>query len=451
MKPRSSIERKFVDLANTLPPIDPAVLEWAKSVFPDEALFWQHRGNSREVWCQSCGHMEPCDSRLVMSAKGYDCPVCGRHMDVKDHKTSRNVTSILVTVFDVVEGEQVMRVFEVTRANYRGRQTEYYASEVYQIWIRENGREIITTRGYNRGFNFFYWRYSDGYQIGTHRSYCSVYYYYEDVYSPEENYIYPKMKFSDAVKTLRINGKRRKAMVSLLMKKKVDLSRSLAYLLKNRNIESLFSAGYEKLYWFMLDGRRDFSRYRHAVNICHRNRYVISSPDMWLDYIDNLIELGLDTHNAHYVCPDNLLLMHGQMARRVQRKREKEDMERKLEQARKDEQKFREEKSQFFPLVFNDKDFSVVCIQSVEEVAVEGKVLHHCVFTNRYYAKKDSLLLSARDHDGSPIETAEIDLRTMKILQCRGKFNHNSPLHGRIIRTINANMWQIENIARRAL
>lgn len=94
--------------------------------------------------------------------------------------------------------------------------------------------------------------------------------------------------------------------------------------------------------------------------------------------------------------------------------------------------------------MFNDKDFSVVCIQSVAEVAREGSFLHHCVFTNRYYAKDSSLLLSARDRDGSPIETAEIDLRTMKILQCRGKCNQDSPLHDRIVNVINANMWQIK-------
>lgn len=440
MRPRSSIDRMYVDKANALPPVDPAVLEWAKSLFPSDALFWQHRGNSREIWCQKCGHMEPCDSWLVMSATGYDCPVCGGHMEVKDHKSRGNVTVSLVTVFDVVDGEQVIRVFEVTRANYRGKETSYYASELYQCWVTDQGSEVVTTRGYTRGVYFLNWKYNNSYQIGQHRTSCSGYYYFEDVYKPEDNYIYPKMRFSRVFRDMKIG----KPAVMKMLKKRMEISRTLAYLVKSKNIESLLSTGYEKLYWYLLDTRKDFGRYRHAVNICHRNRYIIANPDLWLDYIDNLIELGLDTHNAHYVCPDNLVEAHGQMSRRVQRKRAKEDLEKKLEQARKDEQKFIATRNRFFSLVFNDKDFSVVCIQSVAEVAREGSFLHHCVFVNKYYTKENTLLLSARDRDGRPIETAEIDLRTMKILQCRGKCNQDSPLHDRIVNVINANMWQIK-------
>ena len=39
MKPRSAIQRQFVELAGQLPPLDEWRLEWAKKLFPAEALY----------------------------------------------------------------------------------------------------------------------------------------------------------------------------------------------------------------------------------------------------------------------------------------------------------------------------------------------------------------------------------------------------------------------------
>ena len=48
-------------------------------------------------------------------------------------------------------------------------------------------------------------------------------------------------------------------------------------------------------------------------------------------------------------------------------------------------------------------------LESVQEYLEEGKALHHCVFTNEYYLKEQSLILSARI-DGKRIETIEVSL-----------------------------------------
>lgn len=446
MKPRSNVERRYVDLANSLPPAGPEVLEWAKGLFDEYALFWKHRGKSQEIWCQCCGHREPCDdSWLIMSTIGYNCPECGRHLDIKNFKEETTNNAVFVSVLDVFQGEQVIRVFEAYRSNHNdGNPTYYGMCELYQCWITEKGREVITTRGYSRAFNFFSWNYGASYQIGTHRTSCSGYYYYEDAYKPEDNYIYPKMRFTKMFRNIRIGKK----AVDVIVKRKMELGQTLAYLAVSENIETVAKIGYERLYWALLKRRKDFRRYRHSINICHRNRYVIANPDLWLDYVDNLIELGLDTHNAHYVCPDDLLKMHSLMTKRVQKKREKEKLEKQIRDAKKSEERYRKMRSPFFSLVFNGGEFSVVCIKSVEEVAKEGSFLHHCVFTNEYYKMENSLLLSARDSKGNPIETAEIDLRTMNILQCRGRYNQNSPLHDRIVKVIKENMWRISDLVK---
>mgnify|MGYP000296788918 FL=1 len=53
--------------------------------------------------------------------------------------------------------------------------------------------------------------------------------------------------------------------------------------------------------------------------------------------------------------------------------------------------------------------------------------MHHCVFTNEYYLKADSLILSATI-DGKRIETIEVSLKRMEVVQSRGVCNKNTPI-----------------------
>jgi len=65
--------------------------------------------------------------------------------------------------------------------------------------------------------------------------------------------------------------------------------------------------------------------------------------------------------------------------------------------------------------------------------------MHHCVFTNGYYKKKDSLILSARVGQRH-VETIEINLKTLAIVQSRGVCNQNTEYHERIIGLVKKNI-----------
>lgn len=453
MKPRSRIEREFVDLANTMPPYSRSqeVMDWAReTAFPSISYYWKHRWSS-EIWCQCCGHRELCeDSLLVMQAAGYTCPKCGAKTSVEPYNRINPSTNLgrYVTVFDVVNDIQVLRVFEVFRENTGNPETWYGISELYQCWINDKGREVITTRRYTRSCYHFGWDYTGPYSIGKHNAGGLGYFYYDDVYSPGNNYIYPKMKLSKAMRTIGVNKK----FVLQMIKKRVEISSVLSYLIKEPYVESLLKTGYEKLYWYFLRSRKRFSKYRHAVNICHRNKYKIEHPTEWCDYIDELTELGLDTHNSYYVCPADLNTAHSMMSMRVARKRKKEEDEKKLRQAAKDEASFIERRQSFFDLTLEGEGFTVVCIKSVKETMDEGRFLHHCVFSCGYYNKQDSLLLSARDNGtGKPIETIEVSLRDFSILQCRGNCNQDSDKHSEIVSLVQNNMSIIKNITTRRI
>lgn len=104
-------------------------------------------------------------------------------------------------------------------------------------------------------------------------------------------------------------------------------------------------------------------------------------------------------------------------------------------------------RSRFFGLSFHGQNVTIVCIKSVDEVAEEGTLLHHCVFNNGYYKKPDSLLLSARDNSTQkPVETIELDLKTFRILQSRGHCNQDSPFHKEILSLVNNNMTAIRKL-----
>ena len=87
----------------------------------------------------------------------------------------------------------------------------------------------------------------------------------------------------------------------------------------------------------------------------------------------------------------------------------------------------------------NRSKIVVVPLKSLEEFQQEGEVMHHCVFTNKYYKEKDSLILSARIGK-KHIETVEVNLKTFSIVQSRGACNSNTEYHNRIIGLVKKNM-----------
>ena len=82
---------------------------------------------------------------------------------------------------------------------------------------------------------------------------------------------------------------------------------------------------------------------------------------------------------------------------------------------------------------FSDGEICIKVLDSVEAIRQEGEAMHHCVFTNEYYLKADSLILSATI-DGKRIETIEVSLKRMEVVQSRGVCNKNTPYHGQILK-----------------
>ena len=182
--------------------------------------------------------------------------------------------------------------------------------------------------------------------------------------------------------------------------------------------------------------------YWSAIKICMRNGYEVNDGTIWCDYIDLLQHFGLDIHNAKYVCPKDLTKAHDMLVARRRREIEREQAEKRRQRALQDEQEFLALKGKFFGLVFTDGNLSVRVLESVMAHLEEGEAMHHCVYTNRYYSRANSLIFSARI-DGKRIETVEVALESMKVVQSRGVCNKNTKYHNRIIRLMERNMSKI--------
>ena len=117
---------------------------------------------------------------------------------------------------------------------------------------------------------------------------------------------------------------------------------------------------------------------------------------------------------------------------------ERERIEKQKHKALENEQRFQELKGKFFGIAFTDGTIQVRVLESVLDFLEEGTAMHHCVYSNEYYLKPNSLILSVTI-DGKRVETIEVSLKTLKVLQSRGVCNKNTEYHDRIIELVNKN------------
>jgi hypothetical protein len=254
-----------------------------------------------------------------------------------------------------------------------------------------------------------------------------------DMFDVTGNYLYPRVSVTPILKRNGWNNSFLRLNIS-----PVEISKAL---LSSPALEMLAKTQRELFLHLLRTGRTEFPV--HAVKICNRNNYRIADPDIWLDHIDNLLRLNLDTHNAHYVCPADIYAEHERLANRIRSEEKKKELEARRAEMKKMETEYQETKGKFFGICFGNENIVVTVIQSVQEMEHEGTAMHHCVYVNEYYKKAHSLILSAKDKRGNRIETVEVNTQIFKVVQSRGVCNQNTPHHNEIINLVNNNMYRI--------
>ena len=376
MKPRNKFEKAVLAQSKKLRPITPIQINWA---FRNCVEHYAHRLPKGRTTCMDCGHSWV----MTEQTEHCTCPECGASLKVCLTYQRKVRQKQYFTTLTTSGEYQVLRMFLLVVGMEKGVNAKSYALEIGQ-YDNEAYRHIS--------------------------------------YSP----IYPRYKVLPTLRRNGFNGNFHDIVPTKL----------IPALLSDSRAETLLKAGQYPMLRYYLYHSFNIGEYWASIKICIRNGYTIEDGSMWRDTIDLLRHFGKDTNSPKYVCPADLKVEHDKLVakRNLQRKHERTEQQRR--KAIEDEKQYLKAKGIFFGLAFTDSLICVKVIESVEEMAEEGRTMHHCV--GGYHKRKDSLILSATI-DGKRIETIEVSLKTFEVVQCRGVCNENSEYHDRIIALVNKN------------
>ncbi len=426
MKPKNKFQQQIVEASKTLPAITQRQIQWGY----DNAIEYVGRRTEKGViTCTKCGHSWQGAGYLVSVLTDCNCPNCKTQLAVKTTKRRVFDSRYYMTVITAHKGYQVLRLVIISYTAKIGEQTKLTHCEVMQRWIAPNGKHATFAILRQTMGNC----YVDSWIFGTplelrnensNNKFCINV--YDRIYTGA---IYPRQKL---IPELKRTGYK----TALYGQKPLDLFRVL---LSDSRAETLLKAGQTNLLKRLLntDWQRNIDNYWASVRICIRNGYTIEDASLWCDYIDFLRFFGRDLHNAKYVCPTDLKAEHDRYMHKKAQSDARQEIEKQLEK----EAEYRKAKERFFGLVISDGLISVRVLESVAEIVLEGKKMKHCV--GSYHSKIDSLILSACI-DGKRIETVEISLSKLQVIQSRGVCNTNTEYHERIIMLVNNNIPLIE-------
>lgn len=210
----------------------------------------------------------------------------------------------------------------------------------------------------------------------------------------------------------------------------------LMELATNSKIETLWKAKFYNLVDKHISGAVNINKYWDSLRIVIRNDYRPKDMGLWFDYIDLIKEQGKDIKNAHYVCPENLKEVHDIAVKKA-------EIGKNLIGAN---LQYIKDKAEYFDLAFVKGGLRVEPLKSVHDFCVNGKALNHCVFKNKYYQKKENLILQATV-DGEIVETININLRTMEIIEVRGYDNDPSKYNSKVYDLVRQNLKKVQEIA----
>ncbi len=429
MKPKTKMDRRAMAASKRLPRLTPAQVEWGKKHCFKQRAFW----SGKEAWCSRCGGVFPAPSSKLLvntlTTASLVCPHCGAKLTMERSRRQKIKEKSYLTLLTTCNGMQVQRTFDVVANGRKGSGVDYTFNEVVELWLDDKGAESVIACS-RMPFSYFsdIWVYGtlsckrrDGYVYGNPYMFYGA--------------IYPRMQ---VIPILKRNGY--KPLDNVVPHEQMRA------LLTDPMAETLQKAGQLELLAYMINRRWRANGHWHAVKIAIRNNYRVDDASMWVDMVEGLGALGLDTHNAHYVCPVDLKEAHDRITERVNRKRRAERRLADLYKARNYEADYRNAKSKFFGLLITDGRINIRPLQSVEEFEEEGRTMHHCVFSGGYYKLEHSLILTARTIEGKRIETIEVDLLHYKVLQSRGVNNINTPEHDHILTLVRNNMSAIKKL-----
>lgn len=411
MRPKNAKQSRIVALSATLRPMSERQKAYAtKHCFIHKAV-----KRSNGYYCTHCGSL--------MKSAEKKCPNCGYNLEVVETRKRKMKAADYYGIITRCQEYQVVRIFMVHAFISVGEKADYFISEVIQQWIDKKGK--CTYMAKLRGMSYYFdnWSYGSRLEIRNRNPYGA--------HDPNMT-VYP---YKSLIPEIRRNGFKGDFHG-------LSPNSFFCAILSNNKIETLLKMGQIELFREAIKSESTLD-YWQSILICQRHGYVVNDGSNWHDMMRLLTRLGKDIHSPKYIMPTDIKVAHDHWLRKIRFVEQKEKLERDLKDAIEKESSFKEMKGKFFGVAITENDITIRVLESVREHIIEGAALHHCVGQCNYAMRKNSLILSAVVN-GEKMETIEISLDTMKILQCRGLQNQPSDYHDRIVNLMERNLHQIK-------
>lgn len=419
MRPRNLREKHIVELNGRLRPLTTPQKEWALN---STIKHYGYRLKSGMCTCMKCGH-----EWLETRNGAHLCPECGTIIEIKDTKERVIRDKSYFNVITTMEDYQVVRMFLMIVEMRKGMKAKPAYLEVGSYWI--DSKSKTTVIGLQRTLGPYIDSFAFGSPLEIRRD-------NEAFQRISDEWIYPRIKVTDNIKRNGFKGSCHHIHPVTLFQE----------LLTNPRAETLMKANEIELLRYLCARptcKADIDTYWNTIKIANRKGYKVKDSQMWIDYIKMLERCGKDIQSPKYICPTNLQEAHDYYMRKVHIIEDKKKRAEDIRKAQEREASFKEQKEKFFGIRINDGEIEVKVLESVEEYRREAESQHMCLFSAEYDRRENSLIFSARIK-GRIIETIEVDLKTLRVVQSRGVCNQNTEYHDRIVSLINANTHLIK-------
>lgn len=493
MKPRNKHERRLIELSGTLPNLTKEQRRWGLK----HAL--EHIGyrSKKHIACLDCGHIWN-GPRIVLSCI---CPVCGNRLKLEDTRKKKLSQRRYFSILDVREEFQIVRHFEIYSHHTAGATPRQYVSEVIQQFITTDGKINVVARNWT--VTYYIDSFSGDleirnvgspwqelkYDLWPHKIYPKIKclpIYQRNGYKKVDG-VSPYQIFSEILTdsisetllkakqfgllALRVGNKRHELTkhwdsVKICLRNKyfikvddattwLDYIELLVYFKKDlRNLKYVCPVDLKKAHNQLVAKKREIDDHRRytslLVNLGKSESDIKNMSASGLKalydtirYTGLLIGLGIAEETLKNRAATSLQIQYDKIiAGKKQQEREEEkarELERQKKQFLEDQKAYDRDKKIFFGLVFKKGSLAIKVLESIQEFIDESEAHGHCVYTSNYYRRKDSLILSAKV-DGQPVETIEISLSNMKIVQSRGLENEPTKYHDQIVKLMQRNL-----------
>lgn len=428
MKPITNLEKTVFSLKSKLKPLSPSQKDWGFSnLFEPKSTL-----NKNTFTCLECNHKWKDLPGVVLLAKiekSCQCPNCNKNVTIIETAKRTIRRTAYFSILTTKNNFQIIRYFFLTKTYFLKSEPQLHYHEVMQHWIDQKGKITYVSKKCTPS-----WEYCDRWinyselEIIRPQSQAAL---YRNQIQPD--LIYPRISLTPQLKRNGFTGNSYEKTPSEF----------ISQVIKNPKIETLLKV--KRVDFIEKLSESTINHNWPQIKIATKHKYFPSNYTDWIDQIALLKHFNKDILSTKYICPENLHLEH----KRLVDKKIAQQKQLEQEKLRKNilalNEKYIQAKKKYFDINFSDHMIEVKVLTHVNEFYRESEKLIHCLFSNKYFEKENSLILSARIND-EPIETIELSLQNFKIIQSRGLENKPTKYHNQIIELVNSNIKQIKKI-----